>query len=77
MGKKDTMHTPCSRGKGCYQPLLVNTDISDDELSSLMGLFRRYKIQRKQLEILVNERNQEWYEWCKRGFSINVYPAKK
>jgi len=34
--------------------------ITDQDLRSLIGLFRRFKIDMKQLKIFVNERNKKW-----------------
>lgn len=56
---------------------ITNKKISDTELRSLIAMYRRYKMPLKQLEPLINDKNRDLFEWCKTGFSINVYPAKK
>ena len=43
-------------------------DIPDDDLRSLIGLFYRYKIDMKQLQIFLNDNNREWFEGKPRGF---------
>jgi len=37
-------------------------NISDYELQGLIGLFYRYKINMKQLQIFINKKNREWVE---------------
>jgi len=49
--------------------------ISDYELKGLIGLFYRYKVDMKQLQMFVNEKNKEWIKnkkkyWYKRMFGI-------
>lgn len=64
VGNKDVMYL-----------YITNKKISDEQLRSLIGLCRRYKIPLKKLDQLINEKNRDYFEWCKTGFSINVYPA--
>lgn len=42
--------------------------ISDDNLRNLIGLFYRYKIDMKQLQIFLNENNREWFYGKPKGF---------
>ena len=51
--------------------------INNEDLRNLYGLFRRYKVDTKQLEVFVNKKNKDIFEYLKKGFSICVYPAKR
>jgi len=42
--------------------------ISDDDLRSLIGLFYRYKVDMKQLQIFLNKNNQKWFFESPKGF---------
>lgn len=42
-----------------------------------MALFRRYKINIKQLNSFLTEENKKVLRNCKESYSINVYPAEK
>lgn len=52
-------------------------EISDCDLQSITALFRRYKINLSQLEILLNDNNASSFRNYKYGYSICVYPKKK
>lgn len=56
---------------------IKNKKIKDEDLRDLVSLFRRYKINMKQLEIFLNKGNQELFDRFKRCSSINVYPYKQ
>ena len=56
--------------------LTVDEQLSNSAVMDLIGLFRRYKINMKQLDIFYNSSNQELLDGYKKSFSINVYPAK-
>ena len=43
-------------------------NISDDDLRNLIGLFYRYKVNMKQLQIFLNETNKEWFRGKPKGF---------
>jgi hypothetical protein len=43
-------------------------EIADDNLRDLIGLFCRYKIDMKQLQIFLNESNKEWFYGRPKGF---------
>jgi len=43
-------------------------EISDDNLRDLIGLFCRYKIDMKQLQIFLNANNKEWFYGSPKGF---------
>lgn len=45
-----------------------NKNISDDDLRSVIGLFYRYKIDMKQLQIFLDDNNREWFEGKPKGF---------
>lgn len=51
--------------------------INNEDLRNLYGLFRRYKVDTKQLEVFVNSKNKDLLGWLKKGFSICIYPAKR
>ena len=61
-------------GAGPYLYLdFENKKISDSELMGLIGLFYRYKVDMKQLQIFVNKKNEKWVKdkkayWYKRMF---------
>ncbi len=40
--------------------LYIKKEISDDSLRDLIGLFCRYKIDMKQLQIFLNKNNKKW-----------------
>lgn len=42
--------------------------ISDKDLRELIGLFYRYKVDMKQLQIFLNERNKEWFFGKPKGY---------
>jgi len=65
VGKRDTIVFTINR-----------VAVGDEQLRNLIALFRRYKISLKKLEVLINDENQELFDWCRTGFSINVYPAQ-
>jgi len=46
------------------------------ELKALVALFRRYNINLKALDILINSKNRSFFENIKKCYSINMYPAK-
>lgn len=46
------------------------------ELKTLVALFRRYNINLKVLDILINSKNRAFFESIKKCYSINMYPAK-
>lgn len=41
---------------------ITSTQISNDDLLNLIGLFDRYKFDNSQLKIFMNEDNKEWFE---------------
>lgn len=43
-------------------------EIDDDNLRDLIGLFCRYKIDMKQLQMFLNESNKEWFYGSPKGF---------
>lgn len=54
---------------------IASKKIRREELGSIVGLFRRYKVDVQQLEVLVNNKNLGFFAWSKKHYSINVYPA--
>ena len=74
--KKITYITGVKGERDTINLFLAEEKINDEDFRSLIALFRRYKINTKQLEILVNDDNRKLYESCKHSFSINVYPAQ-
>lgn len=50
--------------------------LDDEDLRSIVTLFRRYKVTLREVKQLVTDENREVFEYCKYGTSINVYPAK-
>ena len=65
--------------KGQGESILLyveNKNIEDKELHNFIALFRRYKINMKQLEIFLNDANKEHFYQYQQGYSINVYPAQ-
>lgn len=66
--------------KGIKDKILLifdNKEISKEELHELIALFRRYKINKKQLEVFLNEENKDLFYRYQECFSINVYPAQQ
>ncbi|MDR3550583.1 MAG: hypothetical protein P4L31_04160 [Candidatus Babeliales bacterium] len=66
------------KGKGdAILLILSNSIISDEDLDSLVSLFRRYKIAMKYLSVIVNDDNEDQFQQYQRGYSICVYPANQ
>ena len=57
--------------------ILSDSTINDQDLGSLVSLFRRYKIQMKNLEVLINDSNKNVFQYYQVGYSICVYPANQ
>ena len=57
--------------------ILNNRTINDQELGSLVALFRRYKIKMENLEVLINDSNKNVFQYYQVGYSICVYPANQ
>lgn len=49
--------------------------IPDKDLRELMGLFYRYHVDMKQLEIFLNESNKNWFDIADVSSHHNVWPA--
>lgn len=55
--------------------IVKNTTIPDEDLRALIGLFYKYAIDMKQLQIFINENNKSWIRpegkgyWNKRIFA--------
>ena len=47
---------------------IKKNDISDDDLRDFIGLFYRYNIDMKQLQVFLNEKNKEWFYGSPKGF---------
>jgi|GEM_PF-3473569 len=47
--------------------------MKNEDLRDIVSLFRRYKINIKSLDNLINNKNKELIEMYKKGHSINVY----
>jgi hypothetical protein len=47
---------------------LCSTVISDEDLKDIIGLFYRYNIDMKQLQILLNDENKAWFQDNKKAF---------
>lgn len=56
--------------------MVADASISEEQLCDIIALFRRYKIDKKQLEVFLNDSNREYFYRYQHGFSINVYPHK-
>ena len=57
--------------------LLTCVTLTDDDLSNLVGLFRRYNIETSLIEPLVSQSQKELFDYRQEGHHINVYPAPK
>ncbi|MHB9020196.1 MAG: hypothetical protein ACYC3G_05020 [Minisyncoccota bacterium] len=63
------------KGKGDKILLFISRPkIENEELFDLYALFYRYKINKKQLEVFLNDANRELYYKHKNNYSINIYP---
>lgn len=49
--------------------------VTNDDLQNIVALFRRYKINIRNLINLISEENKEFFEYALDGYSINVYPS--
>jgi hypothetical protein len=65
-------------GKGEALFITINNKkVSSVHLRDVTSLFRRYKLDLSQLEILLNDKNKTLFRSYKYGYSICVYPMKK
>lgn len=65
---------------GVGDKILLSVDydtMNDEELYALAALFRRYKVNTKQLEDFLNTNHRDLFFRYKDCYSINVYPAQR
>lgn len=49
--------------------------LTDEDLYSLIALFRRYKIKMDSLEIMLDDSQKNLFNRSQKGYCINMYPS--